>query len=304
VNIVLLPKKEGIGELSDYRPISLIHAIAKIIAKMVAIRLDLLMNGLFSNTQSAFIKKISIHNNFMYVWNLGRRLHKNKILTFLFKLDIAKSFDSVSWGYILELLKRHGFPPKFRDWIATFLCTSSSRVLLNGVTGLPAKHGRGLRQGYPLSPLLFVLAIDPLQQIIVLASPKIWGEETSLEPHYMQTTSPFLFTREEKIQNLTSILEAFGEVTQLETNFNKSMVVPIHCQDVDIDSIFTGLPVVRDTFPIKYLGLPLSVWQLKRVNFQPLEDKMADKLITWDGKNINMASRWALVKSVLTSQSI
>jgi hypothetical protein len=68
--------------------------------------------------------------------------------------------------------------------------------------------------------------------------------------------------------------------------------------------VLGGLPVIRDSFPIKYLGLTLSVWQLKRVDFQPLEDKMAGKLVTWDGKNINAAGRGALVKSVLTSQAI
>jgi mannosylglycoprotein endo-beta-mannosidase len=112
-NIVLLPKKDGAEEVNDYRPNSLIHAIAKIIAKMLVTRLAPFMNDLVSNAQSAFIKKRSIHDNFMYVRNLARRLHKSKIPTLLFKLDIRKAFDSVSWEFILELLKRHGFPPFF-----------------------------------------------------------------------------------------------------------------------------------------------------------------------------------------------
>jgi hypothetical protein len=68
--------------------------------------------------------------------------------------------------------------------------------------------------------------------------------------------------------------------------------------------VLHGLPVIRGSFPLKYLGLPLLVWQLKRVDSQPLEDKMAGRLVPWDGKNINMAGPGALVKSVLIFQTI
>ena len=94
-NIVLVAKKDGAEDISDFRPISLIHAVAKIIAKMMATRLAPHMHALVSNTQSAFIKKRSIHENFMYVRNLARRLHRTKSPTLLHKLDIKKAFDSV-----------------------------------------------------------------------------------------------------------------------------------------------------------------------------------------------------------------
>jgi mannosylglycoprotein endo-beta-mannosidase len=151
-NIVLIPKKEGAEEVTDFHPISLIHAIAKLISKMMATRLAPHMNKLVSNAQSAFIKKRSIHDNFLYVRNLARKMHKSKTPTLLFKLDIKKAFDSVRWDYLMELLQHLGFPTKFRDWIAALLSSSSSRVLLNGIAGNPIKHGRGLRQGDPLSP--------------------------------------------------------------------------------------------------------------------------------------------------------
>jgi hypothetical protein len=121
---------------------------------------------------------------------------------------------------------------------------------------------------------------------------------------YADDAAIFLEPLKEDIHNLSSILDHFGEVSGLVTNFQKSMVIPIRCHKVDLDDVLEGLPVVWGSFPFKYLGLPLSVWQLKRKDLQPLEDKMADKLVTWDGKNINVAGRGALVKSVLTSQAI
>ena len=154
-NIVLIPKKEGAEEITDYRPISLIHGVSKIVAKILSRRLAPHMNDIVSQAQSAFIKKRSIHDNFMFVRNYARWLHRRKKATLLFKLDIRKAFDHVIWDYILELLQQLGFPPRFRDWLAAIFSTSSSRVLLNVIPGGPIVHGRGLRQGEPTIPFAF-----------------------------------------------------------------------------------------------------------------------------------------------------
>ena len=235
-NIALIPKKEGAEDISEFRPISLIHAVAKIIAKMMATRLAPHMSDLVSNTQSAFIKKRSIHDNFMYVRNLARRFHRNKSPTLLFKLDIKKAFDSVRWDYLMDLLRHHNFPSRFRDWISALLSTASSRVLLNGVPGDPISHGCGLRQGDPLSPLLFVLAIDPLHHILAKAT-----EQGKLRPLrgnptraslYADDAAIFVAPIKEDIQFLASTLGSFGEVTGLVTSYNKSHVAPTKYESI------------------------------------------------------------------------
>jgi hypothetical protein len=114
----------------------------------------------------------------------------------------------------------------------------------------------------------------------------------------------FVAPFKEDIQNLANILNGFGDVTGLCTNFQKSSVVPIRCAHVDLDDVLEGIPAARATSPLKYLGLPLSVWSLKRADFQHLEDKCAGKLPTWSGNLITAAWRSALVKSVITSQAI
>jgi hypothetical protein len=144
-NIILIQKKDDADSIGDFKPISLIHGVAKIVTKVLALRLAPFLSDLISPCQSAFIKKRSIHDNFLYVRNLTRKFHRARNPTLLLKLDISKAFDSVRWDYWLTLLQRRGFPLKWCNWITALLATSSSRVMLNGIPLDPILHGRGLR---------------------------------------------------------------------------------------------------------------------------------------------------------------
>lgn len=107
--VVLIPKKENPTSVSDYRPISLIHSFAKIISKLLVNRLSLELEHLISINQTAFIKKRCIHDNFVYVQQVIKDLHKSKTPSLFIKLDISKAFDTVSWPYLLEVMQYLGF---------------------------------------------------------------------------------------------------------------------------------------------------------------------------------------------------
>jgi hypothetical protein len=123
-----------------------------------------------SPSQSAFVKKRCIHDSFVLVQNIAKELYRKKVPAVFIKLDIVKSFDSISWTYLLEVMQRLGFGAKWCDWITLALSTSSSRILLNGTPGKPIKHERGLRQGDPISPTFFILAMDSLQKLLQRAT--------------------------------------------------------------------------------------------------------------------------------------
>jgi hypothetical protein len=169
-HVVLLPKKADAKVVADFRPISLSHSIAKLISKLLAARLAPELKSLVSRAQSAFIKRRSIQDNFLYTQNVVRALHRNKKAGLFLKLDIAKAFDSVCWDYLLEVLETMGFGPRWRGWVSILLSTASSAVLLNGVRGKWFRHFTGLRQGDPLSPMLFILAMEPLQRLFHIAA--------------------------------------------------------------------------------------------------------------------------------------
>jgi hypothetical protein len=147
--LILLPKRPDAVALGYYRPISLIHIFAKLVAKTLASRLAPPMESLVERNQCAFIRKRCIHDNFMLVQQTARFLHRMKEPRVMLKLDIAKAFDSVSWGFLVEVLRKMGFGPRFCELVAILLSTTSTRVMLNGEPGPPIWHRRGLRQGDP-----------------------------------------------------------------------------------------------------------------------------------------------------------
>jgi Ni/Fe-hydrogenase subunit HybB-like protein len=113
--MILLQKKEQRSEISDYRPISLIHSFGKLLSKCLALRLAPWLQRLVQPNQSAFIRGRSIHDNFRSVRLNCMVIHKARMPCVLLKVDIAKAFDSVNWSFLLEILQHMGFPRRWRD---------------------------------------------------------------------------------------------------------------------------------------------------------------------------------------------
>jgi len=308
--ITLIPKNYEAAQVKDFRPISLVHSFAKLVTKILANRLAGRLDEMVSPNQSAFIKRRFIQDNFMLVQQTVKYLHSQRQPRILLKLDITKAFDSVNWSFLLEVLRKLGFGARWCDLLCGLLSTSSTQVLLNGSPGETIQHRRGLRQGDPLSPMLFILVMDVLNRMVTQAD-----EEGILQPlarrpiqHrislYADDVALFLQPAAADINLTLRILQLFGEASGLKTNVQKSNVMPIHCSEENMGVVQSLLPCGIQGFPCKYLGLPLSIKKLTKDQIQPIIDKIADQLPRWKADLMTKVGRVVQVQHVLTAMLV
>jgi hypothetical protein len=138
----------------------------KLVNKVLAIRLQNLLHKPIDEDQTGFVKSRCIADNFIYVVDLVQCCKIRKKKTIVLKLDFQKAFDTVSWDTLLKILKLRGFDQRWINWIRSLMVTAKTAILLNGVSRPWIQIKRGLRQGDPLSPLLFLIVVDVLQQVI------------------------------------------------------------------------------------------------------------------------------------------
>ena len=141
--LTLLPKRADAHALGDFRPISHIHLVAKIFAKVLSLRLAPKLNSLVSTSQNAFIPGRSLHNNFILVRQSARLLHQLGAPRVLLKLDLARTFDSVRWPFLFDALRRDGFGTRFLHWLAILFSSASTRVLVDREPGPVIWHRCG-----------------------------------------------------------------------------------------------------------------------------------------------------------------
>ncbi|GAU20900.1 hypothetical protein TSUD_120920 [Trifolium subterraneum] len=164
--IVLIPKVANPQRISNFRPISLVGCMYKILAKVLANRLKLVMDTVISESQFAFVKGRQIMDGILIANEVVDDAKKLKKELTLFKVDFEKTYDSVEWEYLNSVMAKMGFSVKLRQWIITCVSTAIASVLVNSRPTEEFCMGRGLRQWDPLSPFLSLIADEGLNVML------------------------------------------------------------------------------------------------------------------------------------------
>ncbi|KAJ9567980.1 hypothetical protein OSB04_003946 [Centaurea solstitialis] len=305
--ISLIPKVSDPLSLDDYRPINLIGCVNKIISKVLAERLKCVLGTVISNTQTAFIKGRSILDGPLMVNELISWAKKARRKLLLFKVDFAKAFDSLNWNYLDNVMLQMGFGDTWRAWMKCCLSTAKVSVLINGAPTKEFKMSKGVRQGDPLAPFLFILAAEGLAAIMKEAQRSNIFHGVRL-PNESVDVSLFQFADDAVLvgdwnlnnaKNLIRILKCFEICSGLKINLSKCRIVGVSVLREDVVRMARRLNCKEESLPFHYLGLPVGGNMNIIKNWQPLVDKFRKKLSAWKVKSLSIGGRLCLCKAVL-----
>jgi hypothetical protein len=265
--IALIPKVDNPQKLNDFRPISLVGSMYKILAKVLANRLKHVVGSVVSEVQSAFVKERQILDGMLVANEVVDDARKNQKELVLFKVDFEKAYDSVDWGYLDDVMCHMAFPALWRKWIKECVGTATASVLVNGSPTGEFLLERGLRQGDPLSPFLFLLASEGLSVMMRavvhsnLFTGYTVGVGTPTTVSHLQFADDTLLMGVKSWANvraLRAVLVLFAAVSGLKVNIHKNMLVGVNVAESWLAEAASVLGCSVGRIPFLYLGLPIG----------------------------------------------
>ncbi|WCJ35671.1 DNAse I-like superfamily protein [Euphorbia peplus] len=310
--ITLIPKVGCPESLSQFRPISLCNVAYKAISKCIVNRIKPFLPDIVSPMQSSFVPGRQITDNIILLQEVigtmrKRYLRKNSMVL---KLDLEKAYDRISWSFLRDTLIEVGMPNGLVNVIMECVTSSSLQVLWNGEKTEDFRPTRGLRQGDPLSPYLFVLCMERLSHLIIDAvSNRSWKAVRASQSgpalsHIFFADDIVLMSEAsfQQAQVIKSILSFFCDCSGQKVSLAKSRVFfSVNTPERIKDEVCVELGISSTIDLGKYLGVPIIHDRISKNTYNYVVDRVKLRLAGWKAKCLSFAGRVTLVRSVLNA---
>ncbi|XP_020698808.2 uncharacterized protein LOC110111333 [Dendrobium catenatum] len=308
--IALIPKTAHASNITDFRPIALCNVFYKIITKIMALRMKDFMPLIIGENQGGFIKNRIGTDNALLASEILLDFKKAANRKFMcVKLDIRKAFDSVSRDFILFRMKQKGFPSTFINWTKACIYDVPFSICIDGALEGYFHSTSGIRQGCPLSPYLFCIAMDAFTCMIDnhSAVDRFMGiHKKDLVISHLLYADDLLIFGEATVQNckvLVDILDGFAQLSGLKVNHEKSNLI-ISKSISNPLLIAEALNISSFGDKMTYLGIPISVKKLSKADYQLLLNTISKHLAGWKARLLSFAGRLQFVKYTICNTII
>lgn len=303
LNIIPKPNKD-LRHLKNWRPLSLLNTDYKILTKTLSARLQNVIGDIVSGDQTGCIKGRYIGENIRTVIDLLQYTSMKDIPGYMLLLDFEKAFDSVSWQFLHKTLELCNFGEFFRTWIKVIYSDPKICVTNNGYASSFFSINRGIRQGCPISALLFLLVVESFAEKIRnnsnIKGIKVKNEEIIISQFADDTT---LFLCDEiSVKNVLEVLEHYSKCAGLKINKSKSEVIKLGKSVANLPDKICGLRIISK--PTKVLGIWVSkdLDELLDINFNERITKLKTLLNMWKQRKLTLKGKVTVINSLALSQ--
>ena len=301
--ITLLPKKDKDKlHLKNWRPITLLNNDYKILAKVLANRLKKVLPFLIDFDQTGFLKNRYIGENIRLLKDVIRYCHIKSFKGLVVLADFEKAFDNIEWNFLNACLKAFGFKRDFIAWFKVMYKDISSCVINNGYSSSNFSLQKGVRQGCPLSPYLFLIGVEILG-IMIRQSEKIKGIEIDgaelRVSQYADDTIIYLSADEGNLRNTFEILQSFRKISGMKVNIEKSNIA---CLGPWNGTLCTDIHLNWVTDSLFYLGVYVPLHEnvdCFNQNFQRKLREVEKLLQVWGCRNLTLFGKIVIIKSLV-----
>ncbi|KAK9931693.1 hypothetical protein M0R45_018961 [Rubus argutus] len=307
-HVCLIPKVKEPETMAHLRPIALCNVIYKLCAKVLANRLKKLLPQIVSPFQSAFVPGRLITDNTLVANEISHFIHTKRSGPdgyMSLKLDMSKAYDRIEWNFLEAVLTRLGFAAHWISIIMQCVTTVRYSFIVNGKSRGYITPSRGLRQGDPLSPFLFLLCTEGFSSLLtqkatlgLLQGVSICASAPPVH-HLLFADDSLLFARTSlaDCDHIKQVLYTYELASGQKVNFTKSSIVFSKnvCSSLH-SSIAFALHMLVVPVHEKYLGLPTYVGRGKVDTFSYIKERLTKKLEGWQGKMLSGAGKDILVR--------